>query len=81
MFGNVQDLQVHNAQLNNVGGNQFNVTNVLAPEDDKALTLLKPVSRCEASDAPRCMDGTRESVFREIDDWLGSKSSIYPTRA
>jgi hypothetical protein len=81
MFGNVQDLQVHNAYFSNVGRDQYNVTNILAPEDDKALMLLKPVPRSEASDAPRCIPGTRESVFREIDDWLGCKLSIYTMRS
>jgi hypothetical protein len=66
-----QDLQIIN---NNVARDQHNVTNVFVNEEKAVLALLKPVVR-DGYHVPRCMDGTRESVFREIDHWLNGMSN------
>jgi NACHT domain len=39
----------------------------------ETLATLKPVDR-EGYYVPRCMDGTREYIFQEIDDWLDDAS-------
>jgi hypothetical protein len=70
MMFNAQDLQIVNSEVNNVRGDQY-ITKVFVTEE-KALALLKPAVR---DDVPRCMDGTRESVFKEIDHWMNGMSN------
>jgi hypothetical protein len=65
---NSRDVDLRNANLNNVGGNQINISHNYKT-DDNFLAVLKPISR-SGYDIPRCMEGTRGSVFREIDTWL-----------
>jgi hypothetical protein len=65
---NANNTNLHNPTLNDVAGNQYNTTNIYST-DDRALAILKPVERGQYS-VPGCMDGTRESIFREIDAWL-----------
>ena|ERR1700729_3721980 len=70
MFNDVQSLNVQNSIVSQVQGDQhthFNVIN-MAPAET-TLGLLKPVAR-DGYHVPRCMEGTRESVFKEIMAWL-----------
>ena len=70
---NARDLNFENSSISNVQGDQYNnsnVTNVVAPDSAEAtLGLLKPVAR-DGYHVPRCMEGTRENVFKEIIAWL-----------
>jgi hypothetical protein len=66
---NARDVSIHDANIYNAGGNQSVtvINNYLGEE--KTLELLKPAER-GGYDIPRCMEGTRESVFKQIDLWL-----------
>jgi hypothetical protein len=77
MMFNTKDLQFNNSEVNNVGGDQH-ITKIFVTEE-KELAALKPADRNVY--VPRCMDGTRESVFKEIDNWLNgmSNSSVVPS--
>jgi hypothetical protein len=67
-FENAEYVSVGNVISTSVGRDQYNlVPNNLSEE--KVLATLKPASR-NGYDVPRCMAGTRESIFREIDLWL-----------
>jgi hypothetical protein len=48
---------------------QGDITNAMPDSADATLSLLKPVAR-DGYHVPRCMEGTRESVFKEIITWL-----------
>jgi hypothetical protein len=65
----VQNVDLRNAQLSNVGGNQYNNLNVYQTTNDKTLTVLKPAIR-SGHHVPRCMERTRESVLEEVNRWL-----------
>jgi hypothetical protein len=72
MFNDVHSLNVQNSNVSNVQGDQHNnisVTNVALNDAETTLGLLKPVAR-DGYHVPRCMEGTRESVFKEILTWL-----------
>ena len=69
MIGNAHKVNFHNAIVNNVGGSQINQTTNVYVSDEKALALLKPANR-GGYDVPRCMDKTRESIFKEIALWM-----------
>jgi hypothetical protein len=72
MFNDVHSLNVENSNVSQVLGDQhnsFNVTNVTPNNAETTLGLLKPVAR-DGYHVPRCMEGTRESVFKEIITWL-----------
>jgi hypothetical protein len=72
MFNDVQILNVQNSIVSQVQGDQhthFNVTNMAPNDAETTLGLLKPVAR-DGYHVPRCMEGTRESVFKEIITWL-----------
>jgi hypothetical protein len=71
MLFNAQDLQINNSEVNNAGRDQH-ITKIFVTEE-KALAALKPAVRNVY--VPRCMDGTRESVFKEIDHWLNGTSN------
>jgi hypothetical protein len=58
---------LRNAHLTDVHGDQIIHHNY--PTGERALEVLKPAMR-EGYDVPRCMEGTRKSVFREVDSWL-----------
>jgi hypothetical protein len=64
-----RDVYFHGSNVHNVGRDQYNNTTHIYLTEEKALAVLKPVIRSEC-DVPRCMERTRESVFREIDSWL-----------
>ena len=70
MFNDVHSLNFQNSSLSQVQGDQHNnfVTNVVPNDAQTALGLLKPVAR-DGYQVPRCMEGTRESVFKEIINW------------
>jgi hypothetical protein len=68
-----QEAHFHNSTVNYVVGDQQNTSHTSHVIDDKALAALKPATR-DWYDVPRCMERTRESVFREIDLWLDGKS-------
>src|ERR1700728_3613407 len=70
MFNDVHSLNVQNSNVSHVQGDQhFNVTNMAPNDAETTLGLLKPVAR-DGYHVPRCMEGTRESVSREIITWL-----------
>jgi hypothetical protein len=60
---------VQNSSLTDIGGDQYNYTTNIYLTEERVLAALKPANR-EAYDVPRCMGGTRESVFKQIDVWL-----------
>jgi hypothetical protein len=74
---NAQDLQISNSEVYNAGRDQHNtnITNIFATDEKAVLAMLKPAIRNDYY-VPRCMDGTRESVFKEIDDWLNGMSYL-----
>jgi hypothetical protein len=49
------------------------ITNAMPESADVTLSLLKPVFR-SGYHVPGCMEGTRESVFKEIMAWLNGAS-------
>jgi hypothetical protein len=74
MFNDVHSLNVQNSNVSQVQGDQNNnfiVTNVALNDAETTLGLLKPVAR-DGYHVPRCMEGTRESVFKEVITWLNS---------
>jgi hypothetical protein len=48
---------------------QGDITSAMPDSADATLSILKPVAR-DGYHVPRCMEGTRESVFKEIITWL-----------
>ena len=80
-FEGAQSPDLRCANLTDVHGNQYNVNNIYSTDPEaRALAALKPAIR-GTYHVSRCMEGTRESVFREIDDWLdnfGVPMSIDP---
>jgi len=69
-FENAIGTDARHATFNQVQGNQINITHWHQHvDDDKILASLKPVER-GGYDVPRCMDGTRQDVFRTINEWL-----------
>ena len=72
MFNDVHSLNFQKANVSPVQGDQhnnFNVTVVTPNNSEMTLGLLKPVAR-DGYHIPRCMEGTRESVFKEVITWL-----------
>jgi hypothetical protein len=72
MFNDVHNLNIQNSNVSHVQGDQHNsfVTNNVTPNNEETtLGLLKPVGR-DGYHVPRCMEGTRENVFKEIIAWL-----------
>jgi hypothetical protein len=65
-FENAIDTHIQDAHFTDV--QNISTTNIYLTEE-RALAALRPAPR-EGYDVPRCMDGTRESVFEEIDSWL-----------
>jgi hypothetical protein len=59
------------AQFDNVGRDQINYYTFKSPirKEDPILAILKPAKRSEYYH-PRCMERTRESVFKDIYHWL-----------
>ena len=68
-FENAIGTDARHGTFNQVQGNQTIITQYLPVDDDKILATLKPVER-GGYDVPRCMEGTRQDVFRTINDWL-----------
>jgi hypothetical protein len=68
---------LRNAHLTDVHGDQiihnYHPTTSTST-GERALEALKPAMR-EGYDVPRCMEGTRESVFKEVDSWLDDVSA------
>ena len=79
MFENAQSLDLRHANLTNIHGNQYNVNYRHSRHliEERALATLKPAKR--GPYFPRCMEGTRESVFREIDTWLDDFGAFHST--
>jgi len=72
-FENAIGTDARYGTFNQVQGNQTNITHQHI-DDDKILSSLKPVER-GGYDVPRCMDGTRQDVFRTINEWLDDFST------
>jgi hypothetical protein len=73
---------LHNSIVTNIAGDQYNYTTNIDLTQERALAVLKPAIR-EEYQVPRCMEGTRESVFKEIGIWLddiGALISPVPRR-
>jgi hypothetical protein len=64
----VQNVDLSHSTVSTVGNNQYNTTNIHQAKDT-TLKALKPALR-SGYHVPRCMKGTRESVFKEVDSWL-----------
>ena len=69
MFNDVHSLNFQNSNVSHVQGDQHNNLYVIPNIVETTLGLLKPVDR-DGYHVPRCMEGTRESVFKEIITWL-----------
>ena len=67
-FENAVGTDARHGTFNQVQGNQTNITHQHV-DDDKILATLRPVDR-GGYDVPRCMEGTRQDVFRMINHWL-----------
>ena len=52
---------------------QGDITNAMPESADATLSLLKPAAR-SGYHVPGCIEGTRESVFKEIMAWLNGAS-------
>jgi hypothetical protein len=65
-FETAHSVDFRDANLTSIHGNQYNIYN---STEDRALASLKPAMR-SGYDVPRCTEGTRENVFKEIDIWL-----------
>jgi hypothetical protein len=72
----IEQVNFDHFNVNNVGGNQYNVTNNYLVEGG-VLAALKPAIR-SGNDVAGCMARTRESVFKEIDMWLEGLSILVP---
>ena len=76
-FENARSADLRNSTFNDFGCAQYNHTTNIYPTEERALEALKPAVRTGYD--PRCMEGTRESVFKEVDDWLdnfGTSESV-----
>jgi hypothetical protein len=63
--------------ISSVAGSQYHIS----PGDERTLEALRPADR-NRYDIPVCMEGTRQSVFQEIEEWLNGKSdfmSVHPS--
>jgi hypothetical protein len=60
---------LYNPVITNIAGDQYNYTINIDLTEERALAVLKPAIR-EGYQVPRCMEGTRECVFKQIDVWL-----------
>jgi hypothetical protein len=69
---------LHNPNLTDIAGHQYNYTTNIYSAEGRALTALRPAIR-EGYDVPRCMEGTRESVFKQIDIWLDDIGALIYT--
>jgi len=75
LFAGASETVVSGGNFNAVAGNQDNTTTILntyvtLPDDaEKFFASLKPVDRGGYFVSP-CMEGTRQSVFDTIDQWL-----------
>jgi hypothetical protein len=70
---NAQDVDLRNANVSNIGGNQYNNPTIVYQIEDQTLGKLKPAVR-SGYHIPACMEKTRESIFNEIYLWLDSMS-------
>ena len=67
-FENAHSSDLRNSNLTDIQTqNNYQINNYST--EDRALATLKPALRAEY-DVPRCMEGTRENVLKEIDAWL-----------
>jgi hypothetical protein len=60
---------LRNPIITNIAGDQYNYTINIDLTEERALAVLKPAIR-DGHQVPRCIEGTRESVFKQIDVWL-----------
>jgi hypothetical protein len=75
MFNDVHSQIFQNSNISQVLGDQHINLNVTPNNAETTLGLLKPVAR-DGYHVPRCMEGTRESVFKEIITWLNGAPII-----
>src|SRR6202034_63724 len=72
---NARDLNIENSSISHAQRDQYNnsnVTNVVAPDSaEVTLGLLNPAAR-NVYHVPRCMEGTRENVLKQIIAWFDS---------
>src|SRR6202795_4509290 len=66
-FQNAVSTDARSSTFNHIHGNQTNINYTYSIDDEKILAVLKPV---ELQDVPRCMNGTREDIFKTINSWL-----------
>jgi hypothetical protein len=71
------EVNLPDAQIDIVGGDQINYYNFKSHirKEDPILAILKPAKRSEYYH-PRCMERTRESVFKDIYHWLDGMYSL-----
>jgi hypothetical protein len=70
VVGKAQDVYIQNSTINNFSGDQHNSrTDASLTCEVQTLAALKPAVR-SGYNVFRCMEKTRECVFRKIDSWL-----------
>jgi hypothetical protein len=65
----------HNPNLTDIAGSQYNYTTNIYSAEERALAALRPAIR-EGYEVSRCMEGTRETIFKQIDVWLDDMSTF-----
>jgi NACHT domain len=63
---------LQNSSISHAQRDQYNITNVVTPDSaEVTLGLLNPAAR-NVYHVPRCMEGTRENVLKQIIAWFDS---------
>jgi hypothetical protein len=75
-------MEIMSSIVSTVGRDQYNIAAVPAQylNEEQTLALLQPATRRNFY-VPRCLEGTRGSIFREIDLWLEGTLHSIITRA
>jgi hypothetical protein len=68
IFPAAHEINIAPSTFNTAGGDIIHNITYINPPTEEILTTLKPVERPGHTD--RCMPGTRQVVFEEINDWL-----------
>jgi hypothetical protein len=75
----VKELTTTSSQTSIVGRDQITVITTPSNGERTWIPALKAaLNPAERGDyvVPGCMEGTRESVFKEVDDWLAGASQV-----